>query len=129
MSLQQNMHFESELLSVEASGDFSLESAKQAFLEMLKSVAQYNAEKILFDARNIQGEPLALERFFYGQFAATESRRIADEHKIVPRFAYVMQHPLSDQTRLGETVAVNRGMNVRVFETVKEAIEWLNTRC
>ena len=35
MSIQQTMHFESGLLSVDASGEFSLDDAKQAFLEML----------------------------------------------------------------------------------------------
>ena len=129
MSLQQKIHFQAGLLSVEASGDFSLESAQQAFLEMLESVAQHKAEKILLDARNVEGQPEALERFFYGEFAARESRRIVDEHNIVPRFAYVMHHPLSDSKRLGETVALNRGMNVKVFETLKDAIEWLNTTC
>jgi hypothetical protein len=41
MSIQQNMHFQSGLLSVDASGEFSLEDAKQAFLEMLEAVAQH----------------------------------------------------------------------------------------
>jgi len=44
------MHFESGLLSVDASGEFSLEDAKQAFLELHGSVVQYKAEKILLDA-------------------------------------------------------------------------------
>ncbi len=126
MSLQQKMYFQSPLLNVEASGDFSLESAQQAFLGMLESVAQYKAEKILFDARNVNGQPGALERFLYGDFAGRESRRIADEHNITPRFAYVMHHPLRDPSGLGETVAVNRGMNVKVFETLNDALEWLN---
>ena len=37
-----------------------------------------------------------------------------------------MHEPLRDKTRLGETVAVNRGMIVKVFETPEDAIEWLN---
>ena len=51
------MHFQSGLLSVDASGEFSLEDAKQAFLELLKAIAQYQAEKILFDGRNVKGKP------------------------------------------------------------------------
>ena len=51
--------------------------------------------------------------------------RIVGEHRIAPRFAYVMHEPLRDPTRLGETVAVNRGMNVKTFETPEDAIEWL----
>ena len=125
MSIQQHMHFQSGLLRVDASGEFSLEDAKQAFLEMLKAVGQHKAEKILLDARNVMGKPGDLERFYYGEFAARESHRMVVEHKIVPRFAYVIHEPLRDPTRLGETVAVNRGMNVKTFETSEDANEWL----
>jgi hypothetical protein len=76
------MHFESGLLSVDASGDFSLEDAKLAFLEMLGAVAQYKAEKILLDGRNVNGNPRDIERFYYGEFAARETRRIVVEHNI-----------------------------------------------
>ena len=125
MSIQQNMHFQSGLLSVDASGEFSLEDAKQAFLELLKAIAHYQAEKILFDGRKVKGKPGDLERFYYGEFAARETHKLVVEHKIVPRFAYVIHEPLRDPTRLGETVAVNRGMNVKTFETSEDAIEWL----
>ena len=114
---------------MDASGEFSLEDAKQAFLELLKAIAQYQAEKILFDGRNVKGKPGDLERFYYGEFAARETHRIVVEHKIVPRFAYVMHEPLRDPTRLGETIAVNRGMNVKSFETLEDAIEWLTDAC
>jgi len=124
--MQQKMHFQSGLLNVDASGEFSLEGAKKGFLEMLGAVAQYKAEKILFDGRTVKGKPGDMERFYYGDFAARETQRIVVEHKIVPRFAYVMHEPLRDKTRLGETVAVNRGMIVKVFETPEDAIEWLN---
>jgi hypothetical protein len=46
------MHFQSGLLKVDASGEFSLEDAKQAFREMLGGFTQYKAEKILFDGQN-----------------------------------------------------------------------------
>jgi hypothetical protein len=129
VSLQQKMHFESGLLSVDASGDFSLEDAKLAFLEMLGAVAQYKAEKILLDGRNVHGNPRDIERFYYGEFAARETRKIVVEHKIVPRFAYVLHEPLRDPARLGETVAMNRGMVIKVFENPEDATEWLNKAC
>ena len=129
MSIEQNMHFESGLLLVGASGEFSLEDAKQAFLEVLEAVAQHKAEKILLDGRNVKGKPKDMERFYYGEFAARETRRIVVEHKIIPRFAYVIHEPLRDPARLGETVAVNRGMLLKVFDTPEDAIEWLNKAC
>lgn len=125
MSIQQKMHFESGLLSVDASGEFSLEDAKQAFLELHGSVVQYKAEKILLDGRDVKGKPQDMERFHYSVFAARETHRIVVEHNLVSRFAYVVREPLRDRERLGETVAVNRGMDVKVFETLEDAIEWL----
>ena len=125
MSIKQNIQFQSGLLTVDASGDFSLEDAEQAFLEMLGAVVQFKAEKILFDGRDVKGHPKHLEFFYYGEFAARETQRIGREHGIVPRFAYVIHVPLCDPERFGETVAVNRGMDVKEFGTPEDAIEWL----
>ena len=127
MSIRQEMHFESGVLKVAAWGEFSLEEAKRAFLEMLGAVAQYQAEKVLFDGRNLKGEPARIERFFYGYFAATETISLIAMKRIrqAPQFAYVMNEPLRDPQKYGETVAVNRGMNVKTFDTPEEAFEWL----
>ena len=51
--------------------------------------------------------------------------RIVVERKIDPRFAYILHAPLGDPARLEETVAVNRGMILKVFENPEDAIEWL----
>jgi SpoIIAA-like len=127
MAMLQKIHFESGLLKVHASGEFSLEEAKRAFLEMLQAVAQYKAEKVLFDGRNLNGQPAHIERFFYGYFAASETISLIARHRLAhaPRFAYVMHEPLRDPRRYGETVAANRGMTVKTFETLDEAYEWL----
>jgi hypothetical protein len=66
-----------------------------------------------------------LERFLYAEFAARETTKLIQEHKIAPRFACVITAPLRDPKRFGENVAVNRGMNVRTFETIKDAFGWL----
>lgn len=127
MAIRQEMHFESGVLNVKASGEFSLEEAKRTFLEMLQAVVQYQAAKVLFDGRNLKGEPAHIERFYYGYFAATESIHLMTQYGMcqAPQFAYVIKEPLRDPGRYGETVAVNRGMNVKTFETVEEALEWL----
>lgn len=127
MSIRQEMHFESGVLKVDARGEFSLEEAKRAFLEMLEAVAQYQAAKVLFDGRNLKGEPASIERFYYGYFAATETINLIGMKRMrqAPQFAYVIHEPLRDPQRYGETVAVNRGMNVKTFETPEEAFEWL----
>lgn len=125
MSILQEMSFESGLLKVDVRGEFSLDEAKRAFLEVLEAVARYQARRILLDGRTMKGEPADLERFYYGEFAANETVRLIKEHKIVPQFAYVFNVPLRDPRRFGETVAVNRGMNIKIFETPEDAFEWL----
>lgn len=125
MNIRQKIHFESGLLNVDASGEFSLEEAKQAFSEMLEAVAQHQAGKVLFDGRNLKGKPTDFERFQYGEFVAEETMKLIGKHKIAPRFAYVLNEPLRDPRGFGENVAVNRGMSVKTFETPEEAFEWL----
>src|SRR5262249_47704104 len=126
MSILQEIHFESGLLKVDARGEFSLEEAKRAFLEMLGAVAQYKAKKVLFDGRKLKGKPEIWQRFYYGEFAATETTRLVDAHRAVPKFAYVLNQPLRDPQRFGEIVAVNRGMIVKTFETPEEASKGLD---
>ena len=77
MSLQHNMYFESGLLRIDASGEFLLEDAKHAFLELLGAVVQYKADKVLLDGRNVTGKPGDMERFYYGEFVAGETHRIS----------------------------------------------------
>jgi len=129
MSIRQEMYFESGLLTVNAIGEFSLEEAKRAFKEMLEAVVEYQAEKVLFDGRKLKGKPEHIERFYYGYFAATEIISLVAKSRLsqAPRFAYVIHEPLRDPGRYGESVAVNRGMDVRTFETTEEASEWLDT--
>ena len=69
----QTIRYESGCLTVEASGEFSLNEAQRAFLEMLTRIVHHRAEKILFDGRKLEGRPKDMERFYYGEFEATET--------------------------------------------------------
>src|SRR5262245_9098390 len=102
MSLQPNMYFASDILHVDVMGELSVEEAKRAFLEMLEAVVEYQAKKVLIDGRTLKGNPDYVERFYYGEFAANATRRLALEHGIVPRFAYVITAALRHPNRLGE---------------------------
>jgi hypothetical protein len=41
------------------------------------------------------------------------------------RFACLGTEPMVDRGRFGETVAVNRGLKVKVTESLEEALRWL----
>lgn len=112
-------------LNVTATGKFSLTEAKRTFVQMMIAVERNKADKVLLDGRSVKGDPKVIERFYYGEFAA----RTVNEHVLRglsrPRFAYVLREPMLDPRRLGEIVAVNRGMHLKVFDNVKEARDWL----
>ena len=116
----------SDYVYVTATGEFSLDEAQRRFLEMLESVAVAKLTKVLFDGRMLVGEPKMIERFYYGEFAARSVASFASRGvSPATRFAYVLEEPMLDPDRFGETVAVNRGMIVRAFDNLEAARAWL----
>jgi hypothetical protein len=126
MDIILEMRPESGFLEVGAKGEFSLQDAKRTFLEMLEAVARYKVKKVLFDGRRLMGAPEAIERFYYGEFAAASVWKFKDRGvSPATKFAYVLKEPVLDPQRSGETVAVNRGMLVLAFDNLTDARGWL----
>jgi hypothetical protein len=128
MSMNIECRLDSGFLQAIATGEFSLEEAHRTFLELLEAVKQTHAKKVLFDGREVTGMPVVVERFYYGEFAAISVDEMVKNGWTpnTPQFAYVLLEPILDPLRLGETVAVNRGMNVKAFTNTKEAMQWLH---
>jgi hypothetical protein len=127
MGMTVEISADSNVLRVVAKGEFELNEAKQNFVEILKAKKDNNIEKVLFDGRGITGEPGIIERFYYGEFTAASVRQVREQGEIPisPKFAYVLLPPVLDEERLGETVAVNRGLNVKAFDNLDDATAWL----
>ena len=119
-----------DVLHVAAGGPFSLSEAKRTFLDVLHVVEELRLSKVLFDGRQVTGNPAIIERFYYGEFVADEVTKLLDRGWSAdsPQFAYVLREPILDPLRLGETVAVNRGVNIRAFDDREEAVVWLGWR-
>jgi hypothetical protein len=126
MSMILETHAEPGFLHVEATGNFSLEEAKRTFREMLEDVVRHKVKKVLFDGRKLTGNPTTMERFYYGEFVANAVTRLGDRGvSPATRFAYVLTEPILDPRRFGESVAVNRGMFVKAFDNLEDALGWL----
>jgi hypothetical protein len=117
----------SDILKAALTGRFSLKEAKRTFLEILEAVAAQKSRKIFIDGSTLVGKPEFIERFYYGEFAAEMVKEYRDRG-VSPGtpFAYVLREPVLDPRRLGETVAVNRYMNVKAFNNPEEALKWLS---
>jgi hypothetical protein len=126
MSLSIQFDSVRKLLLVSYGGEFSLSDAQSTFQEVLEAIVEHGVKKILVDGRQIDGDPEPLERFYYGKYVADAVSQTVNRMKIdVPRFAYVLEEPVLDPMRFGETVAVNRGMRVKAFDDIKRAEWWL----
>jgi len=127
MGLNAESTLRSGFVHVIVTGEFDLDDAKRNFLETLDLLEQHALRKVLLDGREISGEPEIVERFYYGEFVADSTFGLIDRGWTgeLPQFAYVLHEPVLDPLRLGETVAVNRGVNVKVFEEEPDALDWL----
>jgi hypothetical protein len=127
MNMRLRTSTEPGTLHAKMSGPFSLDEAKRIFLEILEAIVQHKMDKVLIDGRAIEGEPTTMQRFIYGEFAAAATKTLRERLALPkpPRFACVLQEPVLDPMRFGETVAVNRGMHVKVFDNLEDAFCWL----
>jgi hypothetical protein len=127
MGINLQISPDSGFLRVAAVGDFSLSEAKRTFLEVLGAMAERKTERVLLDGRKLTGEPETIERFYYGEFVAEAVASFVSARvgRPLPRFACVLEPPMLDPNRLGETVAVNRGVDAKAFEDPDEAVRWL----
>ena len=128
MGMDVNYSVGSDYLKAVTSGEFELESAKDRFAQVLELVEQHKVHKILFDGFDITGDPMVIERFYYGEFVAesVNGLLLRGWQGPTPQFAYLLKEPQLDPYRLGETVAVNRGVNLKAFDNRDEALAWLN---
>ena len=127
LSLQ--VEVERRLVRATYSGHFSLTEAETTFPQILDSLVKEKLRNVLVDGRQVTGDPEPLERFYYGRYVADAVSQTINRTRIeVPRFAYVLHPPMLDPKRFGETVAVNRGMRIKVFDDIEQAESWLGIR-
>lgn len=128
MSMRLDIRPGGDLLEVRATGEFSLEEAQRTFLETMEAVRLHGSKRVLFDGRTLTGTPQTIERFYYGEFAAVKVAQCkTGPGSGLTRFAYVLKEPVLDPERFGETVAVNRGMPVKAFDSLEDAHAWLES--
>ena len=129
-TVEMNTSFElrEDHLVFRIQGHFGTEVLGPVLDRLIDAVAQTQALRVLVDVTEVTGEPSVWQRFqfatlFAGRFLAARAK-----DKIpVSRFALLGKEPLLDPKRLGEKVAQNRGLPVRVFTSQAEALEWLRS--
>jgi hypothetical protein len=94
--------------------------------QILATCKSHQPRKLLIDLLKVEGKMTTMDRFNLSVMAAAKYFGAVFTKKIPScRYAIVGNHPLVDPNKFEETVAVNQGINVRVFTEMKEALAWL----
>ncbi len=121
--LDINVTLEDNHLLIHASGIYSLTKAYHLFKLAVDQGVLHNKGKILIDVTRVTGAIPFMDRFHFSEFLA--SYRMETARGIVDSIALVGSEEIIHEEKFGETVAINRGTNVRVFTRKNEASTWL----
>jgi hypothetical protein len=113
------------LLYVTVEGASEVGAAKEAYAAMLEQSVEADVPAILFDCRGVRTAPAELDRYFIATNIAEMNAALVRRGGTPPRIAVVATPPVFDPGLFLETVAVNRGVELRAFTSIEPAMEWL----
>jgi hypothetical protein len=107
-----------DYILVTYTGEFNVAAAERAIDGSLQAGSTHNLSKILIDCRRMTGRLSIMDRYQ----VAVSGQRMAGK---LTRVALVRQEEGSPLDRFTETVARNRGVNLKLFSEIDEAVAWL----
>jgi len=119
MKSVHSMEKKKEYLYYTISGEYDRADFTSYAALILKECGKQNVHKVLVNALNVTGTDLSImERYIVGETVA---------QLFPPSIKLAVVWPEEDINRFAETVAVNRGVFVRVFPDIATAEHWLLT--
>lgn len=120
MSIQYVLKPEEDLLTVKTWGfDENLEEVEQYGLAILNACKEGNYSHVLCDETDLEYRLSTVDTYRSASFLARQAPRLI-------KAAIVCNVKFVQDAHFWETVAVNRGLTVRVFKDVESARAWLN---
>lgn len=109
---------------IAASGDYSLIKANHLFESAIDYALLHNKSNVLINVNNVTGSIPLMDRFYFAENLANYRKK----HGLskIKKIAVVGHEPIVHEERFGEQVAINRGVNSRVFTDISEASDWLS---
>jgi len=129
MAMTVKIELRKEYLYALLEGEFDFQSALSSTGLILEACIQHRSNKILADFRSVTGRMTDSERIHYAELSHEKYQVFLSKGHIENcRFAWLGKVPLVDPKRLGEAVALNRGMMVRVTTELDQAFVWLGVQ-
>ncbi len=99
-------------------GPFSVNGAQEAINRVLQSISGKGPRPVLIDCREMTGSLSVVDRYHTVLYGRKMRGRVS-------RLAIVRPRERRNADRFVETAAQNRGMAVRLFVDIEDAIAWL----
>ncbi len=122
MSYKMSIKKESDFLHINVTGVQSRETVTAIAWDVLEACEENEVSKVLVDVREMTGRLVGLDAY---EVSALEFPKL-QEKGILKRAAVIDLEENSENSRFFETVAVNRGINIRIFSSADEAVDWLD---
>jgi hypothetical protein len=105
-------------LHIEFAGEFSIPAAKRSVDTMMDACMKMSCTKVLFDCRCMTGSLSTMDRYDVAQYGS-------DKIDHIIRVAMLGRDDQILPDKFFENVAVNRGLTLKVFTDIDEAVAWL----
>ncbi len=109
-------------------GELTVASAQDALRGLFAEAMRLGEPRMLIDVSHVNAEWGPQERYEVGAFIAAEVERMAAKFPERPRIALYAVAPLMDPNRFTQSVASNRGAQVRASDSLQELLSWLAAR-
>jgi len=113
----------SEFLQTTIEGRIDLHSSEQILRQIAAACIEHDQHHVLIDARQVPERSLSVIDL-YQIGSNLQSYGFGATHRIA--LVYRAQGSSTERAKFLELVAVNRGANLRVFETIEAAWAWLS---
>lgn len=121
MSYELSFNEEPDFLSVNVTGTRTHKAAVALAWDVLSACKERTASKVLVDLQQMTGQ---LDRVDAYDLAAVEFPKI-QKTGVLTKMAVVDLEDSMERLKFFETVAVNRGVNMKIFSSVEKAAAWL----
>jgi hypothetical protein len=119
MSIRYSIHTDGDLLRVVASGkDDDLNDVNTYGSAVVAAAQSTGCRRVLCDERDLQYSIGTIDIYESAEFMAQQARWVM-------QVAIVAPAGYEDDADFWETVAVNRGLRVRMFRRIEDAERWL----
>jgi hypothetical protein len=106
-------------------GHFSLTQAQIVLTKSLDTLIEKSFSKLLIDISSMDGNISTIQRFLFAEFCAINVYKYREKGLNNLKIAIFGQEPMIDSAKFGETVAINRGANVKVTTDINVALQFL----